>query len=671
MKILIEIGLEELPAIPFLKEYKNILPKWYEVLNKFSLNSDFKFEFTPRRLVFFSENFPSYQADKIIELIGAPKQIAIKDGVFTKAALSFAQKCGISENELKFKEISGKEVLYYQKIQKGKNSKDVLNEAIDEFLSALNFGKSMRWGEGLFEFIRPIRSLICVLDDKDININSFGLQSQMAFYPHRNYGYKKIHFNSTDEYFQKLHENGVILECKKRRDIIENEFKNIEKSSNLIIEKDDDLLNEIIAITEFPKPLLGKFDEEFLSLPKEVIITTMKENQRYFPCFKDKNLSNHFVVVSNAITQDNDLIINGNERVLKARLSDAMFFWQSDLKNDFNENSLKNVVYMKELGSIYDKEKRELDIALYLAKIYQKELENECGKDFVKFIEQAVMLSKADLTTQMVCEFGELQGIMGGYYAKERGYNNFVVKSIQEQYLPNNDNLPTSLFSSIINISFKLDTLMSLFSISKEPNGNKDPYALRRAANGLIRVVLDNNINFNIKEILASISKNYSKFDINRLENFIFDRLNVIYDANSSIIAACIKSSDGDLKDLNSSILALNAISKEENFKDKFSTFKRLSNIIKDENIDFVDEKLFENCAEISLHKTFCDIDLNEKDCKIYLNSLFDLKNDIDKFFDEVMINVEDKKIRTNRIAIIGQIYKAFLRVADIKEISF
>lgn len=673
MRLLIEIGVEELPAIPFLKEYKNILPKWQKALEKFEIKANFKFDFTPRRLVLESINFPEKQDDKLIQKVGAPKRIALKDGGFTKAAQSFAKKCGINQNELKFKKIGDDEFLYYEFMQKGKPTKEILSQILNEFLKSLNFGKEMRWGNGEFEFIRPIRSLAVCLGDENVDMEIYGVKSKLAFYPHRSFGYDLVEFKTTDEYYEKLSQNGIILNSEKRKEKITNEIKNLEKENFFEVEKDAELLNEVIAITEYPTSLKGEFDSEFLDLPSEVIITSMKENQRYFPVFKNAYLSNNFVFVSNAVCDDNTQIISGNQRVLKARLSDAMFFWQSDLKNGLNPDSLKSVLYIKELGSIYDKELREMKIALNLAKIYKTELEKEVGNEYEKLLERAIILSKADLTTLMVDEFGELQGIMGSYYAKAMGEDKSVVKAIKEQYLPDGENsaLPSSIFSSIVALSYKLDSLMGLFSTGKIPTGTKDPYALRRAANGVIKIVLNENLNFNLDKILNEISKNYAKFDLQILKDFIFDRLNTIYDANISIINACLKSGQTDIKKLNNSILALDEISKKSSFKENFTTFKRLANIIKDDEISSVDESLISQNAEKELNDAFKNLNLDLKDTKSYLNSLFGLKDKIDKFFDEVMINVDDEKLKSNRIAIIGQIYKAFLKVADIKEISF
>lgn len=661
MNLLIEVGVEELPAIPFLKEYKNILPKWSEILKENRLNCECEFEFTPRRLVIFSKNFPLKQDDFIKSQIGAPKKVALNsDGSWSKAALSFAKKCNISENELMFKQIDKNEVLYFEEKISGKNSEEILPILIENWLKSLNFGKSMRWGDGEFEFIRPVRSVFCKFNNKFLDFEIFGVKSSDSFFPHRKFGYDLVKF---ENYFSDLQNNGVILKFDERKKLILKEFYNLEQKNNFEIEKDIDLLDEVCAITEYPKCLLCEFDKKFLDLPPEVIITSMKTNQRYFPIFESDKLSNKFIVVSNAISDNYQQIIIGNEKVLKARLSDAMFFWQSDNKLGLDPEKLKNITFLNGLGSVYDKTQREIKIAEILGEIYDENTND---------LKRAVLLSKADLTTSMVGEFSELQGIMGGYYAKNLGEKSEICLGICEQYLPNGEQskLPSTKFSSIVALANKLDNILSLFSINKIPSGNKDPYALRRSATGIIKIILNQNFNFDICKIIEKFEKNYAKFDKNLVVNFIFDRFYSLYDINPSIIRACLNSKQSDILKLNSNILALNEICNDEKFTENFQTFKRLSNIIKDFKICEVDEKLIKEKAEVSLFEACKNLNLDENKSIDYLKKLFGLKPYIDKFFDEIMINVDDIKLQNNRKSIIMTIYLSFLKIADIKEIS-
>ena len=328
---------------------------------------------------------------------------------------------------------------------------------------------------------------------------------------------------------------------------------------------------------------------------------------------------------------------------------------------------------MQALGSVYDKQVRELAVARALSADYATQIEAEIGKkDFAQDIENAVMFSKADLSSTMVGEFSELQGIMGNYYAAHAGLADHVCRAIREQYLPSGEDseLPSGVFSSVIAVAMKFETLLGLFSINKVPSGNKDPYALRRAATG--QILLNQGLSFDANVLAQKLAPNYKKFDISKLLDFIKDRLCGIFDEiNPSVIKACIASGENNLLLLSKAIKALGEIAAAADFAENFATFKRLANIIKDEKIGAVDENLFEHDAERALNAAFKAIKLNENDVSGYLRSLFGLKGVIDDFFDNVMINVQDAAIRANRIANIGQIYRAFLQFADIKEIGF
>ena len=671
-ELIVEIGVEELPAIPFLKECGNVAAKWRETLAQNGLDSECEFYYTPRRIAFYHPKFAVRQEDGFSEFIGAPRQVAQKDGAWMPAALSFAKKCGIEESELKFGTVGGKEVLYYKKPVAGKPSSELLGDMIEKFLMSLNFGKSMRWGDGKFEFIRPIRSFLCLLGDEVVKFNKFDVESGDTIFMHRSIGYDKFTVKNAKDYFAAMPKIGVILDQNVRREKILSEFNQIEAKNGVTVEVDEALLDEVVAITEHPTALLGGFEREFLEVPSEVIITSMKENQRYFPVFERGNLANRFVVVSNAISPEPALIVKGNEKVLRARLSDAMFFWRSDLAHEFGPEKLKNITYLKELGSTYDKSVRELGVAKRLAKICADRLKACAGEDYEALLERAVMLSKADLTTQMVYEFTELQGVMGGYYAAAKGENKNVVTAIKEQYLPSGEAsaLPSTIFSSVVALAIKLETLIGLFSAGKIPSGNKDPYALRRAANGVIKIIQNENLNLDIAAFLRETAEGYAKFDVEALINFIFDKLYTFFDVNPSVVKACLASKKGDVLAQCEAIEALGAICAADDFRQNFSTFKRLANIIKDENIGSVDQAKFENESERKLNDAFKAAVKAGGSYSERLKNLFGLKASIDEFFDNVMINAQDELVRKNRLALVGQIYAEFLKIADIKEIS-
>lgn len=678
--LLIEIGVEELPAIPFLKELPNIETLWLDILEKNALACEFKFYYTPRRLVLWHEAFPTQQNEREEEFFGAPLSVALKDGEPTPAALGFAKKCGVDFAQVSRAQKDGKEVLYYKKTIAGQSSKVLLQSMIESFIKGLNFGKSMRWGFLEESFIRPIRWIGCMLGDEHVSFSLFGVESTPFSYPHRTISYEPFAYMFAGDYFDRLAERGVVLYPTKREEIILNDFKAIEKQEGVHIEIDEDLLAEVVAITEYPKALIGSFEERFLRLPPEVIITSMKENQRYFPVFKEGKLTNRFIVVSNAISDDYDLIVRGNEKVLRARLSDALFFLDNDLKKGLHYEGLKDITYLDGLGSLLDKELREKEIATYLTNKYTETLlaqNNRLNASILQaLMEKSVMFSKSDLLSEMVYEFTELQGLMGYYYANAAGEDELFALALKEQYLPNSEEsaLPSTLFSAIVALAYKLDSLIALFSIDKIPTGNKDPYALRRAVNGIVKIVLDQGIAFDISKDLKALAQSYKSFDFTVLETFFLERMYQFFDVNPSIITAVISSGERDIVKLSQKIKALAAIVQDDGFKEMFSTFKRVANIIKNMEVNAqisVDEKLFDNSYEKDLYSAFkTTITKHYDSFEENLDALFALKPQIDAFFDNVMVNTEDLSVRANRQNLIASVYNAFKSIADIKEIS-
>ncbi|MDD5717897.1 MAG: glycine--tRNA ligase subunit beta [Sulfuricurvum sp.] len=674
--LLIEIGVEELPAVPLLKELGEIKKKWFSVLEKNALAGEFEFYFTPRRLVLWHREFKTSQEDRVEEFYGAPVDIAIKDGVPTPAALGFAKKCGVDFDQISRAEKGGKEVLYYSKTISGRQSAEILGEMIEQWIKSLNFGKSMRWGSNTESFIRPIRWINVTLGEELVDMELFGVRSASETYVHRISHFEAKQVESIHHYFDLLKEGSVILYPEERREKILNAFATLEKEHGIVIEVDENLLDEVVAITEYPTPLLGNFDEAFLELPPEVIITSMKEHQRYFPVFKEGKLINAFVVVSNALTEDFSKVVEGNQRVLRPRLSDALFFYRNDLKKGLSTAGLEKVVFMNGLGTLAEKIEREKTVA---ESLYSLVREKNVDKSALL---RAMELAKADLMSEMVYEFTELQGLMGYYYALALGESEEVAVAIKEQYLPNGEEsaLPSTVLSAIVAMAMKLDTLIGMFSIGEIPTGSRDPFALRRAVNGIIKIAVAHQIPLNFSTIIDQLSaiypqgKEYKK----NIETFIIERLAGAYTGvNSSIIQAVVAkdtSVELDILDIDRKIRAVNAIASSEAFVEAFSTFKRVSNILKDEAMDkafSVDEGLLENEAERDLYAAASSVisttfaTLEER-----LDALFALKGALDTFFDNVMVNAEDLAVRANRKALVGMIYAEIYSIADIKNIT-
>ncbi|NPA59785.1 MAG: glycine--tRNA ligase subunit beta [Epsilonproteobacteria bacterium] len=668
--LLIEIGVEELPAVPLLKELNNIEKKYAKILEEYALLCEFEFYYTPRRLVLWHREFQTAQEDSVEEFFGAPLAVAYKDGKPTKAAEGFARKCGVSLDELSTADKGGKEVLYYKKDIKGRPSVELLPEIVDKWLKSLDFGKSMRWGSLRESFIRPIRWVNVLLDDALVPMEIYEVASKKTTKLHRIASFDPVEITGAKDYFDKLKKGGVTLYQDERRQKIFDDFKSIEANNGVTIEIDADLMDEVVAITENPTALLGSFDEAFLELPPEVIITSMKEHQRYFPVFKDGKLVNKFVVVSNALTDDFSEVIAGNERVLRPRLADGLFFWENDLKNGLSTKGLEKVAFFKGLGSVADKIVRETKIAEALFDNYKPDASKE---DLIK----AMQLAKADLMSEMVYEFTELQGIMGYYYALKAGESETVALAIKEQYLPEGEEspLPSTPLSAIVAMSMKLDTLLALFSINQIPTGSRDPFALRRAVNGIIRIVNEYGFTFDIKKDLAELAKNYEgDIDLEKLENFILERVKRYYKVNPSIIEAVLASGERELLAMGKKIAALDALVNSEGFDEVSSTFKRVANITKDIDLSqelSVDEALLKEDAEKALFAAFKEVTARSYDSyEEELDALLGLKPQLDAFFDSVMVNVEDEALKNNRKALVASIYKAILNIADIKEVS-
>jgi glycyl-tRNA synthetase beta chain len=677
--LLIEIGVEELPAIPLLKIVNNIEKSWKELLVEYRLESEFEFIYTPRRLVVRHDAIPTKQANQTIELVGPPMMAAVRDGEVTKAGEGFARKCGVPFEALGRIENKGKECLYFKEEQEGVETVALLQEMLSKWLNSMAFGKMMRWGSLSDEFIRPLRWLQVRLDNEVIEAELFGVKSSDTTFVHRMVNFDAVTVENVSDYDKILEEGKVTLYPKEREASILAEFDALEKEHGIEIERDLELLAEVVAITENPKALLGSFDELFLELPPEAIIASMKEHQRYFPVFENGELANKFIVVSNAVTDDYAKVVAGNERVLKPRLADGLFFYRNDLKRGLITDGLEKITFMDGLGSLTDKIEREKNIALTLLDLHMEQVKVETGRDEATLkvlMEETVTLAKADLTSEMVYEFTELQGLMGYYYAKALGKEAEVYTAIKEQYFPVGEGaeLPSSTFSAIVAMAIKLDTLVGLFSVGKIPSGSKDPFALRRAVNGIVRMVIQYDLAFELNSILEILNKQYAAYETDKLVEFILERIRKSTDANPSVIAAVLASGERDVNEIDKKVSALNSIVSSDSFKEQLSTFKRVANISKEVDLEgtlAVDESLFSEEAESVLYRDYKEVMAVSYDSySEQLNAMFGLKAKLDNYFDDVLVNSDDEVLKNNRKQTIASIYKSFKKIADIQEIT-
>ncbi len=695
-ELLVEILVEELPAQALLNEYKEMPKKLHALFQKRALEvGTIEIFYTPRRLCLLVKDFPLLTQEIKEEFFGPPVKIACNHQDKTQGlnalGLGFYQKLGLKDHQhfqTAFK--NNKEVLYHAKIHAKEPTKDLIMPIVLEFLEGLNFGKSMRWGNVEKSFIRPIHN-ICVLFNGEnfngIEVKEYGFKTKQATKAHRQESFDFIQVDSPKAYFEVLEKNHVILDPKKREAKILQEIKELEIKHHIIVEIDRDLLDEVVAITEYPSALLGEFDKAFLKLPSEIITTSMKENQRYFAAFNQKSqesptLHNGFIVVSNAINKDKQKIIAGNQKVLKARLSDAVFFYENDLKKPLDNAPLESVVFVQGLGTLKDKMEREAVIAQYLTQKYASSLNMPLEKA-LELVGRAVRIAKADLLSEVVYEFSELQGIMGYYYALKQNENELVALSVKEQYLPASENasLPSSVFSAIVALSLKLDSLFSLFSVGKIPSGSKDPFALRRLSFGLLKIIAHYGLGFDLKADLKNLFEKvgvYQSFDLEVLEKFLLERFNNLIDCNPSIIRSVLNTNERDIVKIIQKVKALKRfLDDPKNAQKKellFSAFKRLANINKDRNPNESSEffiSLFKESQEHALFEAFNVIKTSafeSLDSKI--EAYFGLHVPLEEYFKSVLVMDKDIEIQKNRKNFLWSVYQSFLEIGDIKEIA-
>ena len=685
---LIEFFSEEIPANMQISLEKQLVDIFENELKEKRLNfSNIEVFSSPRRLAVKINNLQKKQDDKLLNIKG-PSILS------PEVAISGFAK---SQNTIKSKLIKNKtnkgEFFFLQKLEKGKNIFDLLPELINEAVKKINWPKSQRWGNTEIKWGRPLRNILAIVDNKKIKGSiSLGGDEKLIFndftFSHRHFN-KKITIDHPNKYKKLLKKNGVFVYRLDRKEIILNQINIILKKNKLKLYEDNLLLEEVIGLVELPNVLLGKIDRKFMKLPFEVLSTSMKVHQKYFSLLtNNNNASPFFVLVANTPdnNENNKTIVKGNERVLKARLSDALFFWESDLKKSFDEwlEDLKSVVFYENLGNLYDRSIRISKISINLSKFFEYK-----NKDKVK---QLGLFSKVDLVSNMVGEFPELQGVMGGYYSKNNGFDNEFKIALIDQYKPigQNDQTPRNKLGCILSISNNLDTLNSFFSIGLIPTGSRDPFALRRAANGIIKILIQKKIKISLNEIIKLISHKKELMNLNlnqKLIEFILERfIKMLLDDNYKlgIINAIISnpiSMDKSLFYLLNLISNLSSFSSKKIGKNFITNYKRIFNILKNVNLDSlpktVDESIFENNDEKTLNRNLQKLKAlkieNNKDShfdKKVISSLVLSTNLIENFFNNTLVNVENEKIRFNRLKLLYDLKTVFSKFANFEKIE-
>ncbi len=673
--LVFEIGTEEIPA-RFMNKTLHQLKTLAE--NKFQQSRIYYDEIntygTPRRLVLYVKGLLEKQEDMETVIKGPSKKAACdSDNNPTKALLGFIKGNGLNEKDIYIDDLAGVAYIYAKKYEKGKNTLEILKHVLPQLITSIDFPKTMKWGNKSFRFVRPVRWLMPIYGDTLVEFNKDEIPCSKVTKGHRDLSFGDIEVNNAEEYFNKLENGFVIVDQNERKNIIKGQIENLLGDNNRIIDNCESLLEEVSFLVEYPTAFMGSFDKEFLTLPKEAVITPMKEHQRYFPIEdNDGNLINCFIAVRNGSEEYIDVVKEGNEKVLRARLSDAKFFFEEDKKIGLDQcvQKLKNVVFQETIGTMYDKTVNIGNAANYLSRALN------ISQEDIKHLERAAYLCKADLVTNMVKEFDELQGIMGREYAILQGESPIVANAIKEHYMPrfSEDDVPESLLGSILSISDKIDTITGCFAIGIKPTGSQDPYALRRQAIGIINIVLNKSININIRnlcnEVLAPYIKKGILIDsediiIKEIIEFIKGRLkNVLLEKGYGydIIDAVLTQDLEDLYDAYLRITELSKWKKRDEFLEIISSFDRVSNLAKNCTVATIKSDLLIEEEEKILMSVFTDVELKFKkavELKEYNNALViikQLKKPVDEFFDKVMVMVEDKEIRDNRLSILKAI---------------
>lgn len=682
--LLIEIGLEEMPArfvTSSIEQLTARLQKWF-IENKIEIGDIQSFS-TPRRLAVLIREVSESQEDIQEEAKGPAKKIALdENGNWSKAAMGFTRGQGMSVDDIYFKEINGVEYAHVEKFIKGQETFTLLPE-LKQIITGLTFPKNMRWANEEMKYIRPIKWLVAMFGQDIIPFQITNVETGNWTKGHRFLG-DQVVIPSPSEYVITLLGQYVIADGQERKDAIVSQLKKIEEENNWVIPIDEELLEEVTNLVEYPTALFGRFEEEYLELPEEVLITSMKEHQRYFPVKSQTGeLLPFFVTVRNGDHQHLETVARGNEKVLRARLADAAFFYKEDQKLDIDKalEKFKTIVYHEEIGTLAEK----VDRVRRLTGSFVEEL--KFSEQDRKIADRAAEISKFDLVTNMVYEFPELQGFMGEKYAIQKGEDVQVAKAINEHYMPRNaeDNTPESDVGAALAIVEKLDTIASTFAIGVIPSGSQDPYALRRQATGIVQTLINKNWEIELEKLITlsinSIEEaNFAKLERAELENeltsFFKLRLKHLLQERGiryDVIDAVLSGKIGWVGSLVRKAEILNSRKDQDGFKEIIEALSRVINLSnKAEGISEINPSLFENNSEKNLYLALLDIEkalegsVTEEE---YYNQLVSLQTPINDYFDNTMVMVDDVKLKNNRLSLLVELAKVIKDFANVTEI--
>lgn len=684
--LLLEIGLEEMPAHVVTPSRIQLEEKVIKFLDEHHLDYETVQSFaTPRRLAVKVTAIPEKQVDVEEEVKGPAKKNALDaEGNWSKAAQGFVRGQGVTTEDIVFKELNGVEYVYVTKFTKGQSAKEVLTK-LNDVITSLTFPVTMHWANYDFEYIRPIHWIVALLDDEVIPFKVLDVTTGQTSRGHRFLG-DDVTFQHANEYEAKLKEQFVVVQPNERKQMIVDQANALAAEKNWQLALDEELLEEVTNLVEYPTAFVGSFDEKYLSVPDEVLVTSMKEHQRYFEVRNDQGLlMPHFIAVRNGDNVHLENVIKGNEKVLIARLEDAEFFYNEDKKLTIEAcvEKLKNVTFHEKIGSIYEKMQRVALIAQIIGRkvgLSEEELED---------LKRASEIYKFDLVTNMVGEFPELQGIMGEKYALLQGEKPAVATAIREHYLPTSSEgeLPETAIGAVLALADKLDSVFSFFSVGMIPTGSNDPYALRRQTYGVIRIIEDKGWTFPLvqlqTEVDEAVNQDVEKYGVLLNEGqaevveFVKARLRQLLmtkNVRHDIIDAVVSAEQADLSKLFASANILKSRFEDQDFKPSMEALTRVINLAKKgqellgDTEEGIDPSLFENKAEKELYQAVNDLSEAFATRTIAENyeALVNLRPLIDAYFNETMVMVEDEKVKQNRLKQLMQIAKMALSIASL-----
>lgn len=680
---LFELGTEELPP-KSLKKLSNALTNGIcGGLKEAGINfAEVESFAAPRRLAVSIKAVDARQSDQEIERLGPNVKAAFdKEGNPTPAALGFAKSNGVEFSELTHVETPKGTRLQYKAVKPGAETTALIQPIIEAALAQLPIAKRMRWGASRNEFVRPVQWVVLMADDQVIDACILGISAGNTTRGHRFHANQEVVLNHANDYEQALESNSVIASFERRKQTISEDATALGSTLNGRVVINPELLDEVTALVELPVVMHGNFDREFLEVPAEALISSMEEHQKYFYVVDNLGkLMPNFVFVSNIKSVKPESVIEGNEKVIRPRLADAAFFYQTDLKTTLESklSRLENVVFQKQLGTIAEKSRRVAELAKFIAPLVNANIAES---------ERAALLAKADLVSEMVLEFDDLQGIAGSYYAEKDGEPHSVANAIKEQYLPKfaGDNLPSEPVATTLALAERIDTLAGIFAIGQLPTGSKDPFALRRASIAVLRILIENKLDISLTTLFNEALNGYSflEFDVSdvkaKVETYCLDRFRAWYDdpqISTEAINAVLAKDLSSPYDIDARIREVAKFASSDDAESLAAATKRVSNILSKADFDIieVDSNRFEEEAEKVLYEklktVLSSLETNtSRDYDFALTSLSQLRDPIDTFFDDVMVNADDESVKRNRYALLQQLRNALTSVADISRL--